>query len=373
VNGAIVLAAGGTGGHLFPAQALAGELGRRGRRVAWITDRRGAAVGGFGDLPVHVVSAGTVAGRGVLGRAAALGDIALGTVQARRRLAAVGAVAVVGFGGYPSLPPMLAAATRRLPTMLHEQNAVLGRANRMLAPRVDRIAVSFADTAGLRAEDRDKTVLTGNPVRAAVAALAGGSYEPPDGESPIRLLVFGGSQGAQIMAARLPLAISLLPQPLRRRLRVVQQCRPEDLERVRGAYAGIGIAAELAPFFVDLPARMAAAHLVVARAGASTVAELTALGRPALLLPYPHAADDHQTVNARRLERAGAAWTMTDAEASAERLAERLAALFGRPAALAQAAAAAAGLGEGDAAARLADLVEALAPANGGSLGRQAA
>jgi UDP-N-acetylglucosamine--N-acetylmuramyl-(pentapeptide) pyrophosphoryl-undecaprenol N-acetylglucosamine transferase len=363
--GTIVLAAGGTGGHLFPAQALAAALAARGRAVAWITDERGRTFGGFGAAPVHVVSAATPTGRNVIGRVAALGDIAWGALQARALLARLKAGAVVGFGGYPSLPPLLAAGLRRLPTAIHEQNAVLGRVNRKMAPRVDRIATSFPDTVHVRAADAAKVVLTGNPVRPAVAAVAGLGYDAPGADGPVRLLVFGGSQGAQIMAARLPLAVGLLPPALRQRLQVVQQARAEDVERVRGAYAGTGITAEVAAFFDDLPARMAAAHLVVARSGASTVAELVAIGRPGVLMPYPHAVDDHQTANAKHLERAGAAWTMADAEASPERLAERLTALLARPATLAQAAAAAAGLGDANAAARLADMVEALAPTNG--------
>ncbi|MEQ9642959.1 MAG: undecaprenyldiphospho-muramoylpentapeptide beta-N-acetylglucosaminyltransferase [Alphaproteobacteria bacterium] len=372
-GGCVVLAAGGTGGHIFPAQALAAELVARGRQVAWCTDGRGRDLGGFGEAPVHVISAATMTGRSLIGRVAALGDIAIGVMQARGLLARLAARAVVGFGGYPSLPPLLAAGLSRLPRMIHEQNAVLGRANRMLAGRVERIATSFPDTIGLR--DAAKVSVTGNPVRPAVAAFTGKGYVPPEGDEPVNLLVFGGSQGAEIMAARLPLAVNLLPPALRRRLHVVQQARPGDVERVTGAYAGAGIEAEVASFFDDLPARMAWAHLVVARSGASTAAELIAIGRPALLLPYPHAADDHQTANAKHLEKAGAAWVYPDAEASPERLAERLMALLARPAALEQAAAAATGLGDAQAASRLADMVDELAPANGqrDRLGRQAA
>jgi UDP-N-acetylglucosamine--N-acetylmuramyl-(pentapeptide) pyrophosphoryl-undecaprenol N-acetylglucosamine transferase len=371
MSGAIVLAAGGTGGHLFPAQALAAALVARGRAVAWLTDRRGADFGGFGDAPVHVIDAATPTGRNVFGRVVALGDIARGALQARALLGRLAARVVIGFGGYPSLPPLLAAGLRRLPTAIHEQNAVLGRVNRKMAPRVDRIATSFPQTRLVRAADVRKVVLTGNPVRPAVAALAGQGYDAPGVEGEVRLLVFGGSQGAQIMAARLPLAVNLLPPALRQRLAIVQQARAEDVERVRGAYAGAEVNAEVAAFFDDLPARMAQAHLVVARSGASTVAELVAIGRPAILMPYPHAADDHQTANAKHLEAAGAGWVFQDNEASPERLAERLTALLARPQALAQAAQAAAALGDARAAERLADMVEALAPANG--MGRQAA
>ena len=369
----IVLAAGGTGGHLFPAQALAAALAARGRDVAWITDRRGADFGGFEAAPVHVVDAATPSGRNVFGRVAALGDIARGALQARNLLGRLAARVVVGFGGYPSLPPLLAAGLRRIPCAIHEQNAVLGRVNRKMAARVARIATSFPDTRLVPASDAHKVVLTGNPVRPAAAAFAGQGYVAPETEGAVRLLVFGGSQGAQIMAARLPLAVNLLPPALRRRLSIVQQARREDVERVQGAYAGAGVQAEVKAFFDDLPARMAAAHLVVSRSGASTVAELVAIGRPAILMPYPHAADDHQTVNARHVEAAGAGWVFPDSEASPERLAERLTALLARPQALAQAAAAAAALGDAHAAERLADVVEALAPANGNSMGRQAA
>jgi UDP-N-acetylglucosamine--N-acetylmuramyl-(pentapeptide) pyrophosphoryl-undecaprenol N-acetylglucosamine transferase len=362
----IVLAAGGTGGHMFPAEALANELLSRGHAVALVTDRRG---GGFGDrlaaVELHRISAGGLAGTGIVGRAQGVVQLGLGFFQARALLGRLAPAAVVGFGGYASVPTVFAASFSGIPTVLHEQNAVLGRANKLLAKRATRIATSFTTVAGIAAADR--AVLTGNPVRPAIAALAGEPYAPiaPDGE--IRLLVVGGSLGARVFGRLVPEALAALPEALRRRLRLVQQVRAEDLESVRAAYAKQGTAAELAPFFSDIPEQLRAAHLVIARAGASTVAELAATGRPAILVPFPYATDDHQTANARSMETAGAAWLMPEAATPPALLAERLTALLADPAALARAADAARRQGRLDAAARLADLVVSLIRSNGSS------
>ena len=362
MTGTVLLAAGGTGGHVFPAQALARELAARGRDLALVTDARGADFGGAVET-VHTVAAASVAGRGALGRVRALATLGVGVMQARRLLRRLAPAGVVGFGGYASAPAVYAATWLGMPTVIHEQNAVLGRANRLLAPRVAAIATGFAETAGLAPADRDKLVFTGNPVRPEVVAIRDAPYTPPEADGPLHILVTGGSQGAAVMARVVPAALAALPEATRRRLRVVQQCRADDLAPVRAAYAAANIAAELSPFLDDLPARLAAAHLVIARAGASTVAELTVAGRPALLVPYPHATDDHQTANARALSAAGGGWLMPEPRFTSADLARRIAALT--PPALSDAAAKARALGMPDAAARLADVVERIMPVGG--------
>ncbi|MCC7015812.1 MAG: UDP-N-acetylglucosamine--N-acetylmuramyl-(pentapeptide) pyrophosphoryl-undecaprenol N-acetylglucosamine transferase, partial [Rhodospirillales bacterium] len=311
--GLIVLAAGGTGGHLFPAEALAAELSGRGFRLALVTDARGRPFSlQGGEVATHRVAGGGLAGKNPWAQAKAAFGLALGATQALGLLGRLGPRAVVGFGGYASFPTVLAAILRGLPTAIHEQNAVLGRANRMLARGRVRIATSFPATRGLPKGTEARAVCTGMPVRPAVAALAGRPYRAPQAGNPVSLVVIGGSQGARIFADVVPPAVARTPDDLRRHLRIAQQCRPEDLERTRKAYAGMNVAAELATFFADAPERMASAHLVIARAGASTVAELAALGRPAILVPYRYAADDHQGANARALAEAGAAWAMAE-------------------------------------------------------------
>lgn len=351
----VVLAAGGTGGHVFPAQALAAEMQRRGHAVAVVTDSRGAAFeGGVHTYRIRAASpTGSPAGLALAAR-----DLGLGSVQAVRLLRRLRPAAVVGFGGYASVPTLLAAYWLRLPSLLHEQNAVLGRANRLLAPRVDRIAVCFTDVEAVRPADVPKLVRIGNPLRPAIAAVAGARYQAPDTRGQLALLVLGGSQGARVFSDVVPEAVAALPPALRARLRIAQQCRPEDLASVRTRYAELGVEAELSSFFEDVPQRLVAAQLVIARAGASTVAELTAVGRPAILVPYPFAMDDHQTANARAVDAADGAWLMPQTAFTAAALAARLESLLTLPAALERAATAAARLGLPDAAARLADLVE---------------
>ncbi len=352
----ILLAAGGTGGHLFPAEALAVALLARDCRVALVTDRRGAGFGGLAEVPVHRVQAASVGG-GLGRRVLALGRIGLGLLQARRLLDRLKPAAVVGFGGYPSVPTLLAAALARLPTVLHEQNSVLGRANRVLAPRARAIATSFAETLGLKPADRRRAVVVGNPVRPAILALAARDYQAPAAAAPLRLLVTGGSQGARVFADVVPAAVAALPAPLRARLTVDQQCRPEDLERTRTAYAEAGVTAELAAFFPDMPDRLGRAHLAICRAGASTLAELCVAALPALLVPLPSAMDDHQTTNARSLERAGGAWVVPQPDFQPPALAQHLATLLGGGGRLAEAARAARSAAHPDAAERLAALV----------------
>jgi UDP-N-acetylglucosamine--N-acetylmuramyl-(pentapeptide) pyrophosphoryl-undecaprenol N-acetylglucosamine transferase len=362
----IVIAAGGTGGHLFPAEALAAELVARGERIALMTDARSSAFESpaFGNAERFVLKGSGIAGVGA--RAALGGAVALaaGTLEARRILARLDAAAVIGFGGYPSVPPIIAARllpkARRPATALHEQNAVLGRANRLLAPRADLLALSVMDTARVPAGARVEVV--GNPVRPALAALAGQGYAPPAEEGAIRLLVLGGSLGARVFADVVPGAVAALPEALRGRLVVTQQTRAEDLPRVETAYREAGVPADLSPFFGDIATRLAMAHIVIARAGASTVAELACAGRPAVLVPLPNAIDDHQSGNARALAGVGAAWVIKQRDFSVAALAKQLEAAFLTPAILARAAAAAAKVAHPEAARRLADRVQALMP-----------
>jgi UDP-N-acetylglucosamine--N-acetylmuramyl-(pentapeptide) pyrophosphoryl-undecaprenol N-acetylglucosamine transferase len=362
----VVLAAGGSGGHVFPAEALAAELVERGCRMALVTDRRGGHFGGnLKDIETHRIRAGGVAGKSFGARLRSAPELALGTWQARSLLRRINPQAVVGFGGYASVPTMLAAAYGGFSTAIHEQNAVLGRANRLLASRVGRIATSFENSRGLPAEEDGKVIHTGMPVRPAIAAERERPYPPLDGDAPIGLLVLGGSQGARVFSHTVPDAVGLMEEHLRRRLRISQQCRPEDLERVRQAYGRLGIEADLDVFFDDVPERMAAAHLLVSRAGASTVAEGTAIGRPAILVPYPHAIDDHQSYNAHSVDEAGAGWVMPENGFTPQALSARLNSLFDLPAILEKAASCALAVGRADAAGRLADVVQELLPSNG--------
>ena len=357
----VVLAAGGTGGHLFPAEALANQLLRRGRRVHLLTDTRVDALAErVSGLAVHRVRAGRLGG-GPVRTARGLAELALGAVSARRLLRRLDPAAVIGFGGYVSVPTMLAAAHLGLPTAIHEQNAVLGRANRLLAPRVRRIATSFPATTGLRPADRPRVAHTGSPVRPAILAAAARGYAAPGDVAPIRLLVLGGSQGAHILSQIVPPALAALPSALCDRLSVAQQARGEDLLSVREAYGRARIAAEVQTFFADVPQRLGEAQLVICRAGASTIAELAAIGRPAVLIPYPHATDDHQSANARAFAEAGGGWVVPQAELTAPALAECLTALLKDPGGLRQAAERARQFGRRDAAERLAELVLALA------------
>lgn len=361
MSGPILVAAGGTGGHLFPAEALCAELLRRGRAVHLAADARTAA---FAErvpgIAVHRVRAGRFAGN-PLARARGLAELALGVIAARALLRRLNPAAVVGFGGYPSVPTMLAAARLGLPSLIHEQNAVLGRANRLLAPRVRRIATGFPVTAGLRPEDRGRAVQTGNPVRPAILEAGKIPYRPPAPEGLLELLILGGSQGAHIMSEIVPPALARLPQGLRARLRVAHQARPEDLAGAAAAYRAAGIAAEVQSFFADVPERLARAQLAICRAGASTIAELAACGRPAVLVPYPYATDDHQSANARAFAEAGAGWVTPQKALQPEALAGRLLQLFG-DAALASASAAARRFGRPEAARHLADVTLGLIP-----------
>ncbi len=358
----VMLAAGGTGGHLFPAFALAEELQRRGIAVDLITDMRGDRYGsGFPARDVYKVPAATLAGRSPVDAAKTALALASGTKAAHKILGAVRPAVVVGFGGYPTFPPLIAARMRGIPSVLHEQNAVLGRANRMLAKRVTGIATSFERTKYLDGDAVAKARFTGNPVRQSVIAAAAQSYFAPNEDGEVRLLVFGGSQGARYFSETVPPALAELSGATKHRLRVTQQAREEDLAHVRSAYAESGIAADVEAFFKDLPDRMAKAHFVIGRAGASTVAELTVIGRPSILVPLPHALDNDQLNNAQRLAESGGGWCIEQKSLSPQRLAEEILQLVRSPQALAAAAEAAKRAGRPDAVVRLADFALELA------------
>ncbi len=365
-----VLAAGGTGGHLFPAQALAEQLIERGAGVCFATDRR--ADGFAAPMPgveIREICVGRLGG-GPFRSAYGIAAMAVGIIQARRLLRRLDPEAVVGFGGYPSVPTMLAATQLGFLTVIHEQNAVLGRANRLLARRARRIATGFAETAGLRPADRARAVHTGNPVRPAIRAVARIAYRPPRPGEPIEVLILGGSQGARIFADIVPSALAALPPALRTALRVSQQARPEDCARVSAQLEAAGITAEVTSFFTDVPERLARAQLVICRAGASTVSELAAIGRPALLVPYPYATDDHQAANARAFANAGAGWLVPQSVLSAPVLTNLLTERLADSAGLALAAAQARSFALDDAAERLAATILALLPGMPGMPGK---
>jgi UDP-N-acetylglucosamine--N-acetylmuramyl-(pentapeptide) pyrophosphoryl-undecaprenol N-acetylglucosamine transferase len=360
VSPVYVLAAGGTGGHLFPAEAVARLLVAGGGTVHLLTDGRADAFAqAVPGVTIDVVRAGRLGG-GPLRAACGLAELALGTMQARRLLRRLAPAAVAGFGGYASVPTMLAAAQLGLPILIHEQNAVFGRANRLLAARAHRIATGFPETQGLRPAQRARAVHTGNPVRPAIRAAGAGPYVPP--QDTIELLVVGGSQGARIFSEIVPPGLAALPADIRARLRVAQQARPEDKEAVAAQYRALGIAADIEAFFGDMPTRLQRAHLVICRSGASTIAELAAAGRPSLLVPYPHAMDDHQSANARQFAASGGAWVVPQREFTPAALADQFAGLIADPARLAAAALAARGFAPGDAGEHLARLVRGLAP-----------
>jgi len=355
----VLLSAGGTGGHLFPAEALAHELAARGWTIHLATDERaGRFTGSFPAAEVHSLPSATIGGRNPVALAGSFWKIWRGVRAASRVIASVKPAIVVGFGGYPTLPPVYAATRRGVATIIHEQNAVMGRANKALAARVTAIAGGFLPEGGAHA---GKTVITGNPVRPAVIEAASTPYAPSHANEPFRLLVFGGSQGAQFFSEAVPAALKLLPDALRSRLRLTQQARKEDEAEVRAAYAELGIEADISPFFGDMAKRMAAAHLVMSRSGASTVSEIAVIGRPALLVPYPHALDHDQAANAAALAAAGGAELHPQSTLSPERIAGLVEALIGQPDRLAAMAHAAKQAGRPNATRLLADLTEAIA------------
>ncbi len=364
----IVIGAGGTGGHMFPAAALARTLLERGYRVALFTDRRGQGFGPeLAEVATYRLSAAAVLGTSPWRKAIALWQILRGVFQARRLLRKLGATAVVGFGGYASLPAVWAGAGRGLKVVLHEQNAVVGRANRLLARKATLIATSFTTVKGLGERDLAKCVLTGNPVRGAIAEVGRRPYAVPGPKDRLTLLVTGGSQGARVFNELVPGAVCRLPAALKARLQVCQQVRGQDLGEVQAIYSACGVDAVLKTFFDDMPLRLTQASLLVCRSGASTVAELAAAGRPALLVPYPFAADDHQRANAEAFAAAGGGWVLPQSGLDVESLTAELQRLFEAPAMLVRAAGAARGFAQEGAAGRLADLVLGTLKSNGGA------
>lgn len=360
----IVLAAGGTGGHIFPAEALAEEMLLRGYTPHLLTDHRfhqynkNSADGVLGRIPIHTITAGSLGG-GMKSRIVNAFGLTRGTLQARKILKELQPLAVVGFGGYPSFPTMAAAILSGQVSVIHEQNSVLGRVNRLFAGRVKKLATTYSDTRGLGKNAAH--VMTGNPVRGAIRALAKVEYPALAGDGMLRLLVIGGSQGASVFSTVIPEAMKLLPPHIRARIRLDQQCRAGEIDEVKKAYAELGMQVDLAPFFVDVAARLASAHLVIARAGASTVAELTAAGRPAILVPLPQATDNHQYYNAQAIEDVGGGWVIAQSAFSPQVLASKIETLVLTPQRLAECAVAMHGIGRPDASAALADCVLAAA------------
>ncbi|KQV38474.1 MULTISPECIES: undecaprenyldiphospho-muramoylpentapeptide beta-N-acetylglucosaminyltransferase [unclassified Rhizobium] len=359
-KGIIMLAAGGTGGHLFPAEALAHELKALGWSVHLVTDSRAERFAGkFPADEIHVVPSATIGSKNPIKVTRSLWKLWTGIRAAKRLMAKVRPAVVVGFGGYPTVPPLLAASSLGIPSMIHEQNAVMGRANKALAKKVKAIAGGFLpETDGPYAA---KTVTTGNPVRPAVLEAAKAPYQPSAAGEDFRLVVFGGSQGAQYFSKSVPTAISLLDADLQKRLRLTQQARPEDMEMVSNCSAKLDLKSEIQPFFTDMAERIGKAHLVICRSGASTVSEISVIGRPAILVPYPYALDHDQAANAAALAATGGAKVIAQSDLSAEKLSRILTNAMTNPDSLVQMAENAKRAGKPDAARLLAAMVEAIA------------
>ncbi|MDD3030396.1 MAG: undecaprenyldiphospho-muramoylpentapeptide beta-N-acetylglucosaminyltransferase [Alphaproteobacteria bacterium] len=364
----VVLAAGGTGGHIFPAEALARELLGRGYKVALITDRRGSVFGSDLLVPIYRIRARALTG-GVWGKIRSVIEMGVGFLQARWHLSQLRPMVVVGFGGYPSVPTLYAASQLKIPIILHEQNAILGRANHALMKKARIIATSFPQVQGLDAPDDVRLVCTGNPVRPAFVALRAKPYAGLDENGPFKILVLGGSLGARVFSSVVPRALGLLPEHLRRRIVLAQQCRPENIESARAAFAAAGLDAELSTFFHDVPERMAESHLVIGRAGGSTIAELTVVGRPSILVPYAGGHVGEQTANAEALAEAGGAWLIPEQAFTPESLSIRLESLMVLPSSLTKTAAAARTWGKVGAVDSLADCVAALVKSSTSFLG----
>lgn len=356
----IAIAAGGTGGHMYPAHAFAREMQGRGYRMLLITDARGRAHADmFADTPITEIPAASPSrGRGLFSKLRVLKQVMEGRSAAKAVLRRHEPRFLMGFGGYPALPAVLAAKALKIPYGIHEQNAVLGRVNRLVARRAEVVALSFEDTQKLTHGARQHLSITGNPVRPEISVIREAPYPRPKQDSIFRLLVVGGSQGARILSDVVPAALSLLPKAQRDRLQVTQQCRPEDIDRVNSSYRDSAVAAQAMTYIDDLPERLMWAHLVISRAGASTVAELTAAGRPSILVPLASATDDHQTANVRGLAEKGGAWAVPEAEFTAAELAKLMRKLVKDSDRLATMAKAARALGRPRASADLADLVE---------------
>jgi UDP-N-acetylglucosamine--N-acetylmuramyl-(pentapeptide) pyrophosphoryl-undecaprenol N-acetylglucosamine transferase len=355
-----LLSAGGTGGHLFPAEALAHELKARGWTIHLATDARAEKfAANFPSIKTHVIPSATISGKNPFAIAGAMTTLWRGYKLSRQLVAHLHPAIVAGFGGYTTLPALFAANRMGVPTLIHEQNAVMGRANALLASRVNAIAGGFLPQEG--AAYPDKTVLTGNPVRPAVLKAMGQAYQPPVAGKPFKLLVFGGSQGAQYFSESIPAAVALLPEGLRSRMQITQQARADDEAAVKAAYAALGVNAEVSPFFANMPSLIADSHLVISRAGASTVSEISVIGRPSVLVPYPHALDHDQAANAAALAAKGGTIVRQQRDLSPQILSDLIAELATETAKASAMAAAAKAAGKPNAASLLADLTEAIA------------
>ncbi|MGI9402141.1 MAG: undecaprenyldiphospho-muramoylpentapeptide beta-N-acetylglucosaminyltransferase [Rhizobiaceae bacterium] len=357
----VLLCAGGTGGHLFPAEALAHELVARGWEVHLATDDRADRYAGkFPARAIHIIKSATPSGKNPIAISRALWTLWGGYQQSRELIKQLSPLSVVGFGGYPTLPPVIAAQRMKVPTLLHDANAIMGRANRLLAKKADLVAMGFAGASNTGSGEKPP-IITGNPVRPAVLEAAGQPYKTRKKNDPFNLLIFGGSQGAQFFSQIMPKAIDLLEPAAQAKLRIVHQARPEDEHAVSDYYKRNGVKAEVAPFFSNMPEKIANSDLVICRAGASSVSELSVIGRPSILVPFPFALDHDQAMNAQTVASSGGAWICEQSELSPEKLAERLKNAMDDPKGLALAAEKAKKTGKGNAAEALADCVEQVA------------
>ena len=351
----ILLCAGGTGGHMFPARALAEELLARGYRVALACDTRGLKYfDGMGQVDIHVLASGTYK-PGLMGKIGFVLPLLKGYAQAFKLMRTLKPALAVGFGGYPSAPPLWAAQHSRIRTILHEQNAILGLANILLIGRARVLALSWEKTTGVNPKFHKKMIVTGNPVRAEIAALHDQPY--PEIKDKINIMVVGGSQGAAVFSDIVPKAFAALPADMKARLRVVQQSRPDKVDEVKAFYAEQDIDAEVQAFFSDMPDRIRDTHFMITRSGASTVAELTTAGRPALYVPYPWNRDNQQVFNAQAVLSVGGGWMIQEKNLTVGGLVEALKPLFENPSMLARTAHSARTIGQPQAAKRMADAV----------------
>ncbi len=357
----IMLSAGGTGGHIFPADALAQDLLSRGYRVVLVTDVRGKKYEPFaGGIPVYVVNSGTV-GAGLYKKIKSIASMGVGFFQARKLLSDLKPSVVIGFGGYPSVPALYAAQMKKIPTVIHEQNAILGRANVFLAHKAQKIAVAWAHVEGLEGDDESRAIVTGNPVRPDISSLFNKPYPTIERDGSLRIFITGGSQGASVFADVVPQALLNLNPSYRARLDIVQQCHLDDIPRVQKLYDDAGIKSDIRPFFKDMALQLEKCHLVIARSGAGTVSEVTTAGRPAIFVPYPHHADQQQKRNADSVADAGGAWVMTQNGFTPDALSARLETFLQNPETLFRAAENARSCGRPDAARKLGNIVMALA------------
>ena len=355
-----MLSAGGTGGHVTPAQSLGRDLISRGYAVELITDDRGMKYAPmFEGIPMHVVKAGT-AGAGIMGKVGGAFKLGTGLAQASGILMKKRPALVVGFGGYPSVPGVYAAQMLNIPTVIHEQNAIIGKANAFLAPKAERIAISMPSVQGVNDADMTRVIYTGNPVRPSITALYTEPYPVLQDDGHLRVLIVGGSLGARVLSEIVPAAMAELPAEYRKRLDIVQQCREEDLLGVRAVYDKAGIDARLATFFDEIEEEYRAAHLVISRSGASSVSELTVAGRPAIYVPATYHADQQQKMNADAVADRGGGWVMTENGFTVEALRNRIELFFQNPEMLFRAAEAASGCGKPDSTRKLGNLVTAL-------------